>query len=102
MADFTVFTNGTNLRQCVLAGSTAGAFATPASVGVEVGDTIQQVLRIRLKVSSTSLCTLSSCVDLTSEFVNPVDTADQVENTGGTNSTNALLLVLFNDQNPNA
>ena len=93
----TVFSNGTNRKMFVVAGGTAGSFTAPTSVGLAAGDTIDQVLKIK-----TPGAALTSCVDLTSEFTNPVAAANTVSNAAGTNTTGCFLYVFFNDQNPNA
>jgi len=92
----TVYSNGLNIRRAVFSGGTAGDHAVGASYGLEVGDVIEQVIAVEL---SGGL--LVSSANLTAEFTSPVEVADQVSNTGGTDTTGMVLWLFFADQNPN-
>lgn len=86
----TCFPNGTNLKIGVGAGGTAGNHTI--SGGIEDGDAIQQVLRVTLSSDE-----YSSGADLTSEFTDPCASDNTISNSGGTNTTGALLVCIFAD-----
>jgi len=89
----TVYPNGVNIKRARTAGGAAGSHTIDSSFGMEVGDVIHQV------ESTTwgSLGTMTTTVDLTSEFTSVCATANTFVNTGGTDTTDAVLTVVFFD-----
>lgn len=90
----TGFPNGTTTKIAVGNGGTAGDHTVVG--GIEDGDAIQQVLRITL-VTGASTTTISSSADLTSEFTDPVESDNTINNDGGTNTTGAILVCIYAD-----
>jgi hypothetical protein len=86
----TSFPNGTGIKIGVCAGGTAGDHTLVG--GIEENDAIQQVLRITLSSDE-----LSSAAVLTSEFTDPCESDDTISNSGGTNTTGAILVCIFAD-----
>ena len=86
----TTFPNGTNLKIGVCAGGSAGDHTLTGAI--EENDAIQQVLAITLSSDA-----LSSAADLTSEFTDPCASDDTISNSGGTNTTDAILVCIFAD-----
>ena len=90
----TGFPNGTNLKIGICGGGSPGDHTL--SGGIEDGDAIQQVLRVTLETGATTV-EFSSAADLTSEFTDPCASDDTISNSGGTNTTGALLVCIFAD-----
>lgn len=86
----TGFPNGTSTKIAIGAGGAAGDHTVIG--GIEEGDAIHQVLRITLSSDE-----YSSGADLTSEFTDPCDSDDTISNSGGTDTTGALLVCIFSD-----
>lgn len=86
---FSRFPNGLNVRLSCIKGSTAGTFTL---TGIAVSDAIMSVIKVR---QSTGGIAWNSVDDITTEF--SISAANTITNTGGTNSTLALLLVLWAD-----
>lgn len=76
-----------DLRTVMVAGGTAGVLATPAGA-MKVGDEI-------VSVSRFTTATFAPGTDITAEFITPVAVVDQINNTGGSNTTGQLLLVTY-------
>ena len=98
MGNFTVFPNGINSREAWFGGGAAGDHTVDSSFGVAVGDVVQQVVALWVDADGT----FSTALDLTSEFTSPVAAANTLSNAAGTATTDALVHVIFADQNPNA
>lgn len=88
----TVFPGGTAQKTAVLNGGSAGDHTVASSFGLEAGDLIQQVYYYAL-----SGVLISTQADITSEFTRVCAAANTVSNTGGTDTTGALLHVVFVD-----
>jgi hypothetical protein len=86
---FTRFPHGLNIRLSAVKGSTAGNFTI---TGITTSDAIMSVIKVRY---STGGIVVNSVADLSSEF--SVTAANTINNTSGTNSTNAVLLVMWAD-----
>ena len=80
----------------VAKGGAAGSHTLVVGGGVTaaVGDLIQSAIQIEFGTNGA----ISTIVDLTSEFTSPIATASTADNTGGTYTTNALLLFQIVDQ----
>lgn len=93
----TSFPNGVNTKFGIGAGGAAGNHTITG--GIEANDAIIQVLRITLiQGNSTGAnVTFSSAADLTSEFTDPCASANTISNSGGTATTNTVLVCLFAD-----
>lgn len=93
----TSFPNGTNVKIGICGGGTAGDHTLVG--GIEENDAIMHVLRVTLVQgdSTGANVTFSSAADLTSEFTDPCASDDTISNSGGTNTTNTLLVCLFAD-----
>lgn len=91
----TGFPNGTTIKIAVGNGGSAGDHTVVG--GIEANDAIQQVLRISLTTGATTVTTISSSADLTSEFTDPCASDDTISNSGGTNTTGALIVCIYAD-----
>lgn len=90
----TCFKNGLARKNVAVKGGTASAtFAVPTSFGVAIGDTVDQVLGITIGATGV----ITTTIDLTSEFAGTVTAANQLNNSGGTNTTGLLLMAIIND-----
>jgi len=90
--DITRFPGGLNIRTTICSGGAAGDHTC---VGVSTGDVVLSAIRVT-RVATTGV--ISSVTDLTSEFTDEVTASNTINNTGGTSSSNAELLVTFSDQ----
>lgn len=90
----TSFPNGVNTKFGIGAGGAAGNHTITG--GIEANDAIIQVLRVSL-VTGASVVAFSSAADLTSEFTDPCASANTISNSGGTSTSNAILVCLFAD-----
>lgn len=93
----TVFPNGLSSKIGMAGGGTAGSHSVDTTLGLAVGDVLDQVVAFGL----TTGAAFSSFVDLTSEFTTPIETANAIDNTSGTDTTGLILMFVFADQNPN-
>jgi len=88
----TLFPNGVGQKLAVGVGTTAGDITVTGDIKAE--DTIVQVLKLTMTsavVGEPSV--LSSAEDLTGEFTVADD--DTINNTGGTDTTGATLVVIY-------
>ncbi len=89
----TVFPGGTGAKVAYAAGTSAGSVTFDTSFGIEVGDLVEQVVALTIDTDGT----FSTALDLTSEFTRVVTGANNLTNTGGTDTTGAILVASFHD-----
>ncbi len=82
--------NGLAIRSFAIAGGVAGAHTV---TGVGVQDLLLAVWRLDRDATAANI----NISDLTSEFVRRPTVANQINNTGGTNTTGDTLLGLYLD-----
>lgn len=84
--DATRFPNGVAQIAVMVAGGTAGDHTVDEA---DVGDAVVNVQRVTFDASAV----ITSTTDLTTEFESPVEEDGKINNSGGTNSTDAVLLI---------
>ena len=94
MARKTVFLNGINVKDAVVAGGSAGDLTLDSSYGLAADDVLAQVYYVEL-----SGAVVAASADVTSEF--SITGANTINNTGGTDLSDTVVHVKFFDQNPN-
>lgn len=80
------------LKMTPIKGGTAGSHTL---TGIATVDAILSVSSVTLSGADLSEVNINAVADLTSEF--SISAANTIANTGGTNTTGALLLVLWAD-----
>ena len=84
------------VRTKVIAGGAAGNHTV---TGIAVGDALRSVLKLDFTLAEGTPNTRTwATSDLTSEFT--ITAADTINNTGGTDTTGAILVVVFEDLTP--
>lgn len=89
----TCYPNGLNMYRASVAGGSAGDHSIDSSYGIEVGDLIHQVESITIGTDGS----ITTAVDITSEFGSLCVTANTINNTGGTDTTGSLIVVTWYD-----
>jgi len=82
------------VRTAVINGGAAGAHAV---TGIEVGDELISVLHFA-RDGGPPVDNIADLEDLTSEFT--ISDADEIDNTGGTATTDGYLVVTYSDLKP--
>jgi hypothetical protein len=88
--EFTKIPNGDDCRLAFVPGGSAGALTVDSSFGIAAGTVLEQVIKLVL-----SGVLVKSATDLSSEFVSPVVTANQIDNTSGTTTAGSIVVVKY-------